>query len=161
MVDVTEISAIVAAAGVLIGVVYYILEMKHQTKIRKTDAFWRVYQSFTSKEFVEAQFKVWNLDFKDYNDFLKKYGSPFAESSVATAIGIVCNLYDGAGDLLYRGLIGHESVSNIPSILVWRKVKPIIEGVRKEYNWTLLYNKFEYLYNEMQKREQKLQQSKA
>jgi hypothetical protein len=39
MVDITEISAIVAAAGVLIGVVYYILDMRNQTRIRKTDIF--------------------------------------------------------------------------------------------------------------------------
>jgi hypothetical protein len=30
LVDVTEISAVIEAAGVLIGVVYYILDMQHQ-----------------------------------------------------------------------------------------------------------------------------------
>ena len=29
MVDLTEISAIVAAAGVLVGVVYYMLDLRH------------------------------------------------------------------------------------------------------------------------------------
>lgn len=38
MVDVTEISAVVAAAGVMIGVVYYILEIRHQTKARQDTA---------------------------------------------------------------------------------------------------------------------------
>ena len=37
MVDITEISAIVAAAGVFVGVIYYILEIRHQTEIRETD----------------------------------------------------------------------------------------------------------------------------
>jgi hypothetical protein len=49
VVDISGISAMVAAAGVLIGVVYYALEMKEQTTIRKTDAFWRIYQSFTTR----------------------------------------------------------------------------------------------------------------
>jgi hypothetical protein len=38
MVDITEISAMVAAAGVMIGVVYYILEIRHQTKARQDTA---------------------------------------------------------------------------------------------------------------------------
>jgi hypothetical protein len=165
IVDIQTVSIAIASASVVAGVVYYALQLRLQTKSRKTDAFWRVYQSFNSKEFIEAQFKVWNLDFKDYNDFLKKYGSPFAESSVATAIGIVCNLYEGAGELLYRGLVDQESVSDIPSRMVWRKVKPIVEGARIQYNFPLLYDRFEYLCNEMKKRdevrkrEQKLQQS--
>jgi hypothetical protein len=37
MVDITEISAVVAAAGVLVGVAYYILDMKHQRQVRQTD----------------------------------------------------------------------------------------------------------------------------
>ena len=38
MFDITEISAIVAAAGVLFGVAYYILDMRHQTKVRQTES---------------------------------------------------------------------------------------------------------------------------
>jgi xanthosine utilization system XapX-like protein len=33
MVDITEISAVVAAAGVLVGVVYYMLDLRHQARI--------------------------------------------------------------------------------------------------------------------------------
>jgi hypothetical protein len=36
MVDITEISAIVAAAGVLVGVVYYVLDIRHQRQARQT-----------------------------------------------------------------------------------------------------------------------------
>jgi len=35
MVDITEISAVVAAAGVLVGVVYYLLDVHNQSIIRK------------------------------------------------------------------------------------------------------------------------------
>jgi hypothetical protein len=155
MVDITEISAVVAAAGVLIGVVYYILEMRHQTKIRKSDTFWKIYQSFNSKEFIDAAHKVMNLEFRDYNDFLKKYGPPFAESPVATAIALVCNMYEGAGELLHRGLADYENISNISTGMAWEKVKLIVEGARKQYNFPSYYDKFEYLYNEMKKREQR------
>ena len=54
MVDVTEISAIVAAAGVLIGVVYYVLDMRHQMQVRQTELILGLYKEFGSIEFQEA-----------------------------------------------------------------------------------------------------------
>jgi hypothetical protein len=160
VVDITEISAIAAAMGVIVGVVLTYLEVRNLVRARQTDAFWRVYQSFNSKEFLEAMYKVFNLEFEGYNDFLKKYGPPFAESSVAVALGTVGNLYEGAGELLYRGLADYESVSNIPTSMTWEKMKPIVEGARKQYNFPSLFNKFEYLYNEGKKREQQLAKTK-
>jgi len=56
MVDVTEISAIVAAAGVLVGVAYYILDMRHQNKIRRTDLDLRLY-SIAFRNSVNGQTK--------------------------------------------------------------------------------------------------------
>jgi DNA polymerase III delta subunit len=43
----------------------------------------------------------------------------------------------------------------------WNKIKPIIEEARKQLNQQELYEYFEYLYNEHQKRKQKLQRSTA
>ena len=37
MVDITEISAIVAAAGVLVGVVFTVMELRNLVKQRQTD----------------------------------------------------------------------------------------------------------------------------
>jgi len=156
MLDVPSISAIVAAIGVIVGVVFTYSEVGNLVKARRTDVSWRIYQSFCSKEFLEAVYKVWNLEFEDYNDFVKKYGPPFAENPVAVALAIVGNLYEGAGELLYRGLADYESVSNIPIGMMWEKMKPIVEGARKQYNFPTLFNKFEYLYNETKKREQQL-----
>jgi len=155
MVDIQTASIVVASASVVAGVVYYALQLRHQTKMRKTDAFWRVYQSFNNKEFLEATFKVWNLEFEDYDDFLKKYGPPFAESPVAVAIAVVANLYEGAGELLHSGLVDHKTLSEMPTSMTWRKMKPIVEGARKQYNFPALWDHFEYLYNEGRKREQR------
>jgi len=37
MLDIPSISAIVAAVGVIVGVVYYALQICHQTKLRQMD----------------------------------------------------------------------------------------------------------------------------
>ena len=65
----------------------------------------RLYSSFTTKEFMEAFLKVINLEFKDYKDFVKKYGSVFSDSPANIAWWIVWAYFEEAGHLLYRRLI--------------------------------------------------------
>ena len=157
MVDVTEISAVVVAAGVLMGVVYYVLEMVHQEKMRKTDLVIRLYSTWESKEVSEATLKVWNLDFKGYEDFVKKYGPWYSDTEVYAALRMVSNFFELLSILLSSGLVDVNMVANtfgIPIETTWKKIKPLVEGGRKNYGPYLYYN-FEYLYSEMKKREQR------
>jgi hypothetical protein len=157
MVDITEISAIVAAAGVLVGVAYYILDMRNQTKLRQTDLVAKLYSAFTTDDFLQAILKILNLEFVDYRDFVKKYGHPLLETSTNVAIYKLANYFDEAGILLHRGLIDATMTSEfmMPSTLsTWNKLKPIIVGVREETGF-IYFRWFEYLYNEMKKREQR------
>jgi hypothetical protein len=157
MVDVTEISAIVAAAGVLIGVVYYVLEMSHQEKMRKTDLVIRLYSTWENKEFSEATLKTWNLEFEGYDDFVKKYGPWYSETEAYTAFRMVGSFFELIGILLSGDLVDVDMVANtfsIPIKTTWEKIKPLVEGGRKIYGPYLYYN-FECLYNEMKKREQR------
>jgi hypothetical protein len=157
VVDVTEISAIVVAAGVLIGVVYYVLEMSHQEKMRKTDLVIRLYSTWESKEFSGATLKTWNLEFNGYDDFVKKYGPWYSETEVYTALRMVGSFFELIGILLSGDLVDVDMVANtfgIPIKTTWEKIKPLVEGGRKIYGPYLYYN-FECLYNEMKKREQR------
>jgi len=158
MVDITEIAAIVAAAGVLVGVVYYVLDLRHQSKVRQTDLIMRLYSTWESKEFSEAALKVWNLEFKDFNDFVKKYGPWYSETEVYKAFRMVCLFFNGIGILLIEKFVDVEMVVklfHVSTKTTWEKVKPLVEGGRKQTN-PLLFDDFEYLYNEMKKREQQL-----
>jgi hypothetical protein len=60
VVDVIEISTVIVAAGVLICVFYYALQMRHQEKMRKTDLVVRLYSTWIGKEFSEATGKYAN-----------------------------------------------------------------------------------------------------
>jgi len=156
MLDIPSVSAIIASLGVLIGVVFTVLEVRSIAKTRRTDMLWRLYSSFNSKEYLEAWLKVWNLEFEDYNDYVNKYGLPFSETSVNVALCMVCNLFEGAGTLLEKRLIDLDIVSLLPIGLTWKKIKPLAEGARKQYNQPGLWVGFEYLVNELQKREQQI-----
>ncbi len=161
MVDLTEISAFVAALGVLIGVVYYILDMRHREKMRKTDLVIRLYSTWESKEFSEATLKTWNLEFKEYDDFVKKYGPWYSDTEAYAALRMVSSFFELLGILLYSDLVDANMVANTYSIAIkttWEKLKPLIEGGRQTYGHHLYHN-FEYLYGEMKKLEQKRQNS--
>jgi len=158
MVDITEISAIVAAAGVLIGVIYYILDMRHQSKVRQTDITYRLYSQVCTREFREAVHKFISTEFKDYNDFVKKYGAIYSEKPVPIALGMVGMYCEGIGVLLHRRLVDVDLIRELFAVTgIWEKMKPIVDSVREEYHLPEYYVWFEYLYNEMKKREQRSQ----
>ena len=165
MVDIYQISAVVAAVGVVIGVVYYILDMRNQDRKRQTDLVMQLYSELGSKEYVEAMPKLFLLEFKDYEDFKQKYSpSTFVTSEAATSYSMICYFFEKVGLLLHRKLIEIELVDDLFSIAItgcWEKVRPIVEGIRKERNIPQYWEWFEYLYDEMKKREQKLKKSGA
>jgi len=161
MVDIQTVSIMLASASVIAGVVYYAFQIRHQTKIRKTDMVLRLYSTWESKEFSEATLKVWNLEFKDYDDFVRKYGPWYSETEVYIALRMVGNFFMVLGILLLNKLVDIDMVAKtfgFPIETTWEKIKPLIEGGRKKYG-PALSDAFEYLYNEIKKREQK--QSKA
>jgi hypothetical protein len=51
MVDIQTISIAIASAGVLLAAIYYVLQIKHQTRLRQTDMVMRLYTTFGSTEF--------------------------------------------------------------------------------------------------------------
>jgi hypothetical protein len=74
VVDITEISAMVAAAGVLVGVVYYILDMRNQSRMRKTELLTKLYSTMVDKDWLEAWQKVQSREALNYGNYLEKYG---------------------------------------------------------------------------------------
>ena len=86
-----------------------------------------------------------------------------SEGEIQKAIGVMFSFFEGMGLLLHRKLIDISLVDYITGgsggvKMLWDKIKPILEGFSKEYNistfqWT------EYLYNELQKREETLPQT--
>jgi hypothetical protein len=119
-----------------------------------------------SKEFSEALYKFMMMEFKDYDDYRKKYApSPtgFSEKPEVTAFNQVAVFYEGIGVLLCTKLIDIDLTSRLfrnAVVYTWEKMKPIIEGYRREGHPQLLAE-YEYLYNEMKKYDQKLQTKKG
>jgi len=165
MVDVQTISIAIASASVIAGVTYYALQIRHQTRIRKTDLIIRLYSRLHSSEFEDAYPRVMSLEFKDYEDFVKRYGRRHSGKSpeIDKAVATVCGFFELAGTLLYRkqidlGLVYDSfGVSMIKGI--WEKIKPLTVGTRREVNDPAYGAGFEYLYNELMRKEPQLRKT--
>lgn len=158
LLDIPSISAIVTSTGVIVGVIFAILQLRDLVKTRHTDLVIRLYSTFGSREFQEAWVETLRMEFKDYNDYLKKYG-PTSGKPIYTSVNMVAAFFEGMGILLRRKLIDISLVDDLQSsdiILTWHKMKPIVEGWRKHFNRPQISEWFEYLYNEMRKREEQL-----
>jgi hypothetical protein len=160
MVEITEISAVVAAAGVLVGVVYYILDMRNQARIRKTDLLMRLYSTFASNEFMDAFWKVMSLQVKDYQDYVKQYGSLLeTDNPMTRAFFTIVSYYELVGVLLYRKLVDLVTVYDVwgssNPIMLYEKIKPVALGIRREIEPGALVG-FEYLCSELKRNEPQL-----
>lgn len=158
MVDVQTISITIASAGVFVAAIYYVLQIRHQAKARQdmvktrqADLLMRLYSTRTGKEFQESWKKVMSMESKDYHNYEKWYEwSDFI---------VVAAFFEGIGILLHRNLIDIGLVDDLFSYsikTIWEKIKEVVEGVRKHHNAPQIWEWFEFLYNEMQKREQQL-----
>ena len=152
MVDIQTVSIAVASASVVLAAIYYVFQVRHQTKIRQTDLLTRLYSIMVSKDWLEAWQKVQNREALNYGDYLEKYG--FVE------LNEVFVFLDQLGRLMKKGLIDIELIPLTYGQVsaTWEKIKPVLEGSRKRYNAPKHGEYAEYLCSELKKIEQKLEQ---
>jgi hypothetical protein len=160
MVDIQTISIAIASTGVFAAAIYYIFQIRHQTRLRQTDLVMRLYSTFAGEDHRTAGKKVIWITYEDYDDYVKKYGAPNSEEPIPTAVDTVLYFYEEVGVLLSKKLIDIDLIEQLFGyniMLVGTKIMPIIEEGRKRLNVPRFWANFEYLYNEVKKREQKLQ----
>ena len=155
VVDVQTVSIAIASAGVLVAAVYYILQIRNQSRMRQMDMLMRIYLTWGSEDMKKSFRNVLALEFKDYDDFLKKYGPTSQAWLDIDKIGWFLN---GLGFLVHEKFASIKLVKGLLHargvMVLWEKMKPVIEGVRKAFDMPESNSWFEYLYNEMKKREQ-------
>jgi len=155
MVDVQTFSIVVASASVTLAAIYYVWQIRHQTKMRQTELVIKISSFGTRRDFLEACADIFEAEFEDYDDFVRKYGAPFSKKPMPMSFFIVGNFMERVGVLLKNKLLDVSLVSQLLTVTdFWEKMKPVIEGIRKEENNQNYYACFEYLYDEMKKIEQ-------
>lgn len=151
MIDISTLSIVIAASGVTAASIYYRLQIRSQTRVRQTDLLMRLYSTWDSLEFQEAWHRIYWMEFKDYDEAVSKLGGKRHIASY------VLYFYDEVGALLREKLIDISLSDRLLGNSVrqmWEKVKPVIHEARERSSDPRIYEHFEYLYNEMKKREQ-------
>ena len=162
MLDIPSISAVVAAAGVMVGVAFAYLEVRNLAKQRETDVetrqaelFMQIYDHYYREDFLIDENEIlFHWEWKDFEDFWRKYG-PETNPKAFSKWDSVGTYFRGVGVLVKRKLIDPGLVDELMGtsiILHWEKSGPIMKEFRERY-WPHAYEWFEYLYNEMKKRE--------
>ncbi len=158
MLDIQSVSTVIAATSVVVGVIFAVLQLRNAMKQRRTEILMNLYSRFGSAEFANALERIRTSEYKDYHEYVKKYG--------VADLFQVGSVFEGLGFLLHRKLVDEDLASlfsSSESLITWEKIKPMVENARKqlsqrkvgEYIPMLMW--WEYFYNEVKKRERTLQ----
>lgn len=159
MIDLSVIRDLVAIFGVIAGFSYYVLTVRNSQRsqeiARESQQLQLLIQlfSFSDMEFTKITLELINMEWTDYDDFERKYGSDFNPDNYAKR-QVVWGAYDTLGHALKRGLIDRdlllERFGNTP-MFYWTKFGDIIKEIRRRYNRPLSNIYFEYLAEESRK----------
>lgn len=149
--DITSISAIIAAIGVLIGVALTVLELRNLVKQRKTELVTSLYSIYASEQFQKEWYIFMAEEINDYNVYRKKYAIEIPPTAL---------FFNEIGVLLGEKLVDIRLVNSLFGGVImkyWKRAKPILESGRIELNSPRWGWGLEYLCDEIQK----LQQTKV
>jgi len=165
MLDIASISAVVAAFGMIVGVVFAVLEIRNlarqreiEVETRQAQLFMQIYDHYYTEDFLGDENEIlFKWKWKDFDDFWKKYG-PETNVEAFNKWDSLETYFKGVGVLVKRKLIDLDLVKDLMGtsiILHWEKSGSIIKEFRRRH-WPQAYQWYEYLYNEMKKKEQQL-----
>lgn len=154
VVDIETISIMLASASVVAGVVYYAFQIRNEAKARQTDLVMRLYATFSTSEFQDAWTKVRKRareieGVDDIYDFEEKVGGLNEFNQVAL-------FFEGVGILLKRRIVDIAMIEDLFGGAIaraWETVRTGIAKGRQQLNDPTIYYYFEYLYDEVKKRE--------
>jgi hypothetical protein len=168
MVDLTllqSVSYIAGASGVCVAAIFYVLNlrisqknqeisqrnMKTTLETRKLQFVTSITNQLLSEEGQKRFGELLNMEWKDYDDFEKKYGSDYNMDNYAKRMS-VWNTYNTLGMLVREKLIEPEvlySITGTNPLLMWSKFKDLIAEWQKRYGGGDTLSDFKFLSNEI------------
>lgn len=152
MLDLQTLLTYLSLISVPVGIFYYMMTLRNQSRTRKTQLFMEIYNKFNdSTEKTQEFMELARWEFDGYDDFMERYGP---EKNIRTWSNLYHTMmfYEGIGILVKRGLVDIEMVEDFMSGVVmafWGRYGPILKeyGVRDGHptfaEWT------EYLYDQI------------
>ena len=149
--DIQTAYYMVAATGVLIAAIFYVLNMRETTKNRKATLTNNLMQFITSTERAKIGMELLSMEWEDFDDFYRKYDSTVNPDNYAKRM-VHWGYYEILGVQYRTGLLDVETiyaVSGVSIVNMWLRFKPIIEEYRKFDYGKDFYQNWEYLANDL------------
>jgi hypothetical protein len=153
-----SVSYIAGALGVCIAAVFYVLNlrisqrnMRQTLETRKLQFVTSITSQLLSEEGQRRYGELLNMEWKDYDDFEKKYGSDYNLDNYAKRMN-VWKTYNTLGMLFREKLIEPEvlwRINDVNPCFMWSKFKDVIIENRKRYGVKDAFSDWEFLNNEI------------
>jgi len=152
MVDLQTISVVIASLSVAIAALYYMVVIRNTIRTRQAQLFMNIFSSWMDPEYLRLSYKLRHMNWRDYEDFLDKYGLDKPEERLPYSAKFY--FYEGIGTLVEEGLVNIGFVSKIIGTDIknhWEKFGPVILEHRIKTENPRYFDKAEYLYNEVKR----------
>jgi len=142
--------------GLLVGIFYYIMTLRNAQKSQRLAEESRQLQyllQFSNMATLEGSkmyIELLNMEWTDYDDFERKYGSDNNPDNYAKRNTIFIS-FNAIGLALKRGLVDREIVFEQYSeaiLTLWAKFADVIKEIRRRYNQPEILSNLEYLAEE-------------
>jgi len=156
MVDISllqSLSYVAAAIGVCVAAFYYMMMLRINQRNMRITLTNNLMQSWQSYENQRRWGELLNMEWRDYDDFEKKYGSDNNLDNFALRQSMFYQL-NSLGELLRSGLADGDtlfSTVGVGATWIWLKFKSVLEENRRRYSGKYALSGFEYLADEMMK----------
>jgi len=146
LVTLQSLSYIAGAIGVCVAAFYYIMTLRENKNNRRMQFLLQNLSDNLNEQGYNRYVTLMNMEWKDYDDFEKKYGSdnnPEAYSKRLTA----WTYYNNLGYLISQGFIDADMLFDMNGdgiIWAWMKWEPILKEIRVRYNQPELAKWFDY-----------------
>jgi len=141
MVDLVTLQTISYTAGslsVVLGVIYYMINLKEQTRNRRVSLASNLLSSVNSKEGMRDYYELLSMQWTDFDDFYRKYDSSVnPENWIKRAHWFYVS--EHVGWQYRQGLVDLDTVyhaGGLNFVTIWRKFKPIYDEYLKREGYT-------------------------
>jgi hypothetical protein len=153
MLDIQDISIVIAALSVVIGVIFNTLSLRNSSKSRQASVFLDFHKQVDTKFLVDMTEIVVEWDWIDYQDFFIKYGPRTNPKAYAKYIQIG-SLFDSMGKLLETKTTRAEFIPESTAVLAmgwYEKTESIAAEFESRYKSPESKNSTKLLYETLQK----------
>lgn len=151
MTAIEQVLYIIPVLALAASITYYAMVIRNQNQTRRAQLFIQIYDKFNDYDYERRRRHALMREWENYDDYLDKYAYS-VNPEYANDTTYIWRSYEGLGVLVEEGMLDPSIVAKFVSsdvILWWEKFGSIIVEMRERSGFSRIYDKTEYLYNQM------------